>query len=189
MNKKEKKLYSIFDGDDRRYKLKETSMRNVAEVCRVQAQRIALNDASRAKYADQAGLEPIGFEKKDGQSSPIFELDDIYSEHHISAALAQVLFYDCPEMIEAQHREQTVYRQGDKILFKNPAQDGFKKETETVPEVTIIDQDKFEALQEGAVQDAFLAFSAARRGTQGAQPNSQNISEILQGLSRLAPKS
>lgn len=139
------KPFDGLDGPDHRLKLRPTSKAVVREVCDVQAKRISLPDQVRCAYADQAGYERQKRENK-GKTEVDFELLDVYDEYHVHAAMAQALFYDCPTMVEEN-------------------EDGT---------VTITDPDLFDKLDEGEVNRAFLAWSAARTGTRGGQKRSLN---------------
>lgn len=170
MSKKSgKTIYSPFAGSDDagdRYKLKPTSKANVADVCRVMAERMSLGHGSRAQYADQAGIEPMGYETKEDENgeprkSPIFELDDKWSEFYVHAALGHALFWGFPKLVQAEYDEQS---------------DSFT--------IEVLDQEKFNALDEGVVNQAFLAFSQQRSGI----PNSLlNGSSNASGALNIAP--
>lgn len=131
------KPFNGFDGAEHRLKLKPTSKMHVKDVCTVQAWRISNADQVRCNYADQAGHKAT----KNEEGVREFELIDVYDEYHVHAAMAQSLFYGCPELIK-------VYKEDDE------------------PRIEIVNQELFNALDEGVVNEAFLAFSADRNGIQ-----------------------
>lgn len=153
----DKKIYQPFngfDGPEHKLKLKPTSKKYVSEVCGVQAKRPALSDSHRCQYADQAGYPAVEHkEMSDGTRRPVFELADVYSEYHIHAAMAQAMFFDCPALIEVNEKD-------DEYTIK------------------IVDEELFDALDEGVVNEAFLSFMAARNGTRSGRllssPNAGN---------------
>lgn len=132
--------FNGFDGPEHRLKLKPTSKMFVREVCLVQAWRISNADQVRCNYADQAGMKAT--RNEEGQRE--FELIDVYDEYHVHAAMAQSLFYDCPKLIE-------VHKENDENTIE------------------IVNEELFNALDEGVVNEAFLAFSAVRNGIQNAR--------------------
>lgn len=132
--------FNGFDGPEHKLKLKPTSKMHVREVCLVQAWRISNADQVRCNYADQAGQKAT----KNEEGVREFELLDVYDEYHVHAAMAQSLFYACPKLIE-------VHKENDE------------------PTIEIVNEELFNALDEGVVNEAFLAFSAARNGIQNAR--------------------
>lgn len=160
-------LYTPFDdGDAERYKLKPTSKEHVAAVCLVQANRISLNHQARASYADQAGLQAARYETitkdADTRKLPVFELDDIWNEYYVHAALAQALFYGFPELVQAKFNEK-------KDLF----------------EIELLNVELFNKLNEGVVNEAFLAFSRQRNATLNALLSGLNASTNAPNTGRI----
>lgn len=139
------KPFNGFDGPEHSFKLKPTSKGYVREVCDVQAKRMVLGDKLRCEYADQAGY-PAAEKKKlaDGSVRRVFELADVYSEYHIHAAMAQAMFFDFPELIAVS-------------------------ETDDEFTIDIVNQELFDALDDGQVNAAFLAFMSDRNGIQGGR--------------------
>lgn len=135
--------FNGFDGPEHKLKLKPTSKMHVREVCLVQAWRISNADQVRCNYADQAGQKAT----KNEEGVREFELIDVYDEYHVHAAMAQSLFYDCPELIKVT-------------------------KVDDEPEIEIVNEELFNALDEGVVNEAFLAFSAARTGTRNGRMKS-----------------
>lgn len=145
----EKKFYHPFDPlpenmneNEARYRLVPTSKMHVREVCDVMAKRLSVDDRMRCQYADQAGYELSKAEVEDKVEKQ-FTLFDVFSEYHVHAALAEALFEGFPQLVQVHETE-----------------DGF--------EVEIVKEELFNRLDEGAVNEAFLSFNAARSGTQGA---------------------
>lgn len=135
--------FNGFDSPEHKLKLKPTSKMHVRDVCDVQAKRISNADQVRCNYADQAN-HPF---TRDEDGNREFELIDVYDEYHVHAAMAQSLFYDCPKLIE-------VHKENDENT------------------IDIVNEELFNALDEGVVNEAFLAFSAARTGTRNARMKS-----------------
>jgi len=137
--KDEKKFYYTAAGKrdpEHRYRLVPTSKKCIRQVCEIQSARIALDHESRARYADQAGYTPTGYHdytnKEDNKSYtiPEFEVEDIYSEYYIHAALAQVLFDGFPDIIQ--------------VVEDN--------------KIEIVDEELFDELDAAEVSQAFLDF-------------------------------
>lgn len=173
MSKKEKKFYEPFDplpdslsNNSGRYRLVPTSKMHVREVCDVMARRMSISDQMRCKYADQAGYETSSVNREsaplrqgsEGQADERvekqFTLFDVFSEYHVHAALAEALFAGFPQIIEVH-------------------------ETDSGFEVEITNEQLFDRLDEGAVNEAFLSFNAARSGTPSAL---RGLSNDLQGV-------
>lgn len=170
----EKKFYRPFnplpeDGKENeyRYRLVPTSKMHVRRVCDVQAKRMSLSDQQRCKYADQANYKNVAgentevamaLEKLEGNTDldtdiaiskvinriralPEFELHDVFNEYYAHAALAEAVFAGFPKLLEV-------------------------KETEEGWNVEIVNQELFDRLDEGVVNEAFLHFSRNRSGIQ-----------------------
>lgn len=135
------KQYDVFHIDRKdfitKFVMNPTSKKVTKAVARVQALNESLTQESRAGYATQAGLvkTPIRNEE-DEVIGYEHTLDNVYDEYTITAALAEVLFKGCPKLLEV-------------------------KDTN----VTIIDEELFEALDEGVVNRCFFDFQMQRRGT------------------------
>lgn len=167
MSKKEnkgRKLYNPFvgkDGPEHRFKLKPTSKLNVAAVCEVMAERMSLTYRSRASYADQAGITPSEYEEieipdesgkiVDKRKQPVFDLEDVWSEYYIHAALAQEMFYNFPTIVQSEYDDES---------------DTYK--------IDVIDEELFNSLSETEVNNAFLDFSRERNGILNALLQSYN---------------
>lgn len=139
-----------------RYKINPTSKMHVRRVCDVMAKRRGISDQLRCRYADQAGYPNVRRQTSDGtspappaggappskgDSNPQFELFDVYSEYHVHAALAQAVFAGFPQIIEVEETK-----------------DGWK--------VEVVNEELFDRLDEGVVNEAFLSFSNNRSGIQ-----------------------
>lgn len=132
-----------------RFPLNPTSPKYQRGVCLIQALSIGLSDQARARYADQAGLEPseyIEVEREDNETGvkgirkvPVFELNDVYRDYHKKAALAQALFAGFPTIIELVKIEED-------------------------PGVEIVNRQLFDLLDSDVVDQAFLDFSGQRGG-------------------------
>jgi hypothetical protein len=162
----EKKMYSPIVNSEERYPLAKTSKANVAAVCLINAQRMALSDQLRALYADQSDMKAkdymkVRIDKNSGKrepyltedekkvavivesKKPVYEVEDIYNEYYVHAALAQVLFPGFPKIIAVR---------GD--------------------DIEILDKEIFNNLDEGVVNQAFLDFNENRNRTPMRQDNS-----------------
>lgn len=97
MNEQEPHKYLVFDTDQPNLtnglKLNKTTKKHVKAVAMVQAMNSSLTDISRAKYAKQAGLHRGDLDK---------ELPDVFDEFTAAAALAEVLFAGCPELLNEE---------------------------------------------------------------------------------------
>lgn len=183
-NDNEKKFYHTFSPlpegakeNECRYKLVPTSKMHVRNVCDVMAKRRGISDEQRVQYADQAGYENVS-EKNEAvadvletvkeavkdtenlngalenldwalyriKNLPSVELHDVFSEYHVHAALAEALFDGFPEILNVTEQE-----------------DGW--------EVEISNQELFDRLDEGVVNEAFLTFSNNRSGIQKSLAN------------------
>lgn len=138
---KETTLYDIFDVDRKnfntRFSIVRTSKRNIIEICKVLASNESLTDESRSTYARQAGLPKTPIKDENGKINGYeHDLDNMYDEYTATAALAEVLFKGCPQLIDVA--DETV---------------------------SIIDKELFDSLDEGAVNRAFVDFQLQRKGT------------------------
>lgn len=146
--KNEKEFYNPFnplpeDGTEHewRYKIVPTSKMHVREVCDVMAKRRGISDSQRTQYADQAGYDVAAFEEIGEKLVPQYEIHDVFSEYHVHAALAEAVFAGFPKLLKVTESE-----------------DGW--------EVEIVNQELFDRLDEGVVNEAFLSFSNNRSGIQ-----------------------
>lgn len=141
MSEETKKQYELFDIDRKDFITKKvmnkTTNKHIKAVSRVQALNESLSQKARAKYATQAGLpkKPIRNEN-DKIIGYEHDLDNVYDELTASAALAEVLFKDCPKLLEVKGES-----------------------------VSIVDEELFDALDAGVVNRCFLDFQMQRRGT------------------------
>ncbi len=171
----EKKMYYPLANDPKqRYPLKVTSKGNIRQLAAVCSKRIRSEEADRADWAEQAGDTPFKWlevridaktnklerflteeEKKVAAirvtRKPLYQVEDVYTEYYIHAALAPVLFDGFKEILDVSWPE------------------GKEKE----PKITILDQDAFDNLKEDVVNQAFLDFAGKRN------PTSKALNEFL----------
>lgn len=162
-----KQLYFPFEGYEKKefgFKLVGTSKRSVREVALVQTARINLPDDARAKWAEQARMTPVSYNevkiKDETKKVPVFEIEDIYNEGTIHAAMAQVMFEGFPQIINPVQKEDGSW------------------------EVEIIDQEMFEALEEGVVNSAFFDWNMSRAGQSLSSMKSLAAAQQGQSISR-----
>ena len=141
MSEETKKQYELFDIDRKdfitKFVMNKTTNKHIKAVAKVQALNESLTPESRAKYATQAGLEKKPIKNSDDKIIGYeHDLDNVYDELTVSAALAEALFKGFPKLLEV------------------------KGET-----VSIIDEELFDALDAGVVNRCFLDFRMQQRGT------------------------
>ncbi len=164
----DRKFYYPFEsvpqgsGVEEKYRLRKTSKGNIKKLAEICSMRISEDEEQRAIWAEQANFEPVGFievkidqktkkqekylteeEKKVAiittSKKPIYEVDDVFNEYYIHAALAEVLFEGFPKLIEVVDIESA--------------------------KIKILDEKLFDALLENEVNEAFLDFAGKRNPT------------------------
>lgn len=138
-----KEFWTPFDGyetSEYRYRVIGTSKKEIRKVSAINASRIELDEKTRVKWAIQAGQKPVRYEEKKGKKYPVYELEDIYNEYYVQAALAEVLFVGFPKLLNVQRKEDESY------------------------DIEILNEELFDALSEGEVNSAFLHLMMKRNG-------------------------
>lgn len=132
-----------YEGAEHEFEVKTTSMRNVRELAFVIAHSTATDDQTRAKWAAIGNMKPTKHieQEIDGvkKKFPVYTLSDIYPEGVYHAALAQELFLGFPEIVRVQKKEDDY-------------------------EVKVLNEELFLALDQGAVNQAFLYWNKLRNG-------------------------
>lgn len=135
------KQFDVFHIDRKdfitKFVMNPTSKKVTKAVARVQALNESLTQESRAKYATQAGFPKTPIRNaEDKVIGYEHDLDNVYDEYTVTAALAEVLFKGFPNILEVQGET-----------------------------VKILDEELFDALDEGVVNQCFFDFQMRRRGT------------------------
>ena len=178
----------LADKPDEKYPLRTTSKSNVSRLADVCSKRLSITDQQRAKWAEQAGHQPskmipVERDRKTGkikqsltqaeleeadlkqEKKPCYDVEDVYTEYYVHAALAHAIFDGFPAIIEVK-----------------PAPD-----EESMPQIEILDQEKFDNLDEEVVNKAFLHYVSKRSGTSNLlngflNPSGGGLNNLLKQL-------
>lgn len=89
--------YTLFDGAEETYPTVLPSNENIRSVCRILTEAIFKSDDERLYYADIGDIPPDGYDKS---GSPRYSFPNKWPPGPFWAALAQELFYGCPDLVK-----------------------------------------------------------------------------------------
>lgn len=104
----EKDTYRIFDNSEDEYVVRPATNANIREILTVPTQAIHKTNEERIYYAQEADLPPVST-SEDGH--PVYTFLNLYMPANFWAALAQQLFFGCPEMIRVKDDSPVIVRQ------------------------------------------------------------------------------
>lgn len=95
----EQKTYTIFDGSEEMFTPKTETNANIRAILSIPTQAAFKSDEERLYYAQEGDIPPAKF---DADGTPHYSLANIYMQGSYWPALAQALFYGCPDIVSVK---------------------------------------------------------------------------------------
>lgn len=111
----EQSKYQLFDGKDEKFNLVVASNKRIRKVCEVLTQCRTFDNDSRVYYAKHGDISP----QEQGDGDLTYSFKNRYDNVTVWPALAEVLFYDFPSLVELEEDGSAFIPDENKEQFDN----------------------------------------------------------------------